>query len=919
MNPRHRLWLSFCAAALLALSRDLPGLEAFAQEPPIDDLLRLAPCSVCVLVGAGDGGVAARLAEGGRRVVHVLDSDEANVATARRLLAARGLQGFAAVETWTGSSLPYPENLVNLVVSLRDLPDAELLRVLAPGGAALVLRGGTWSTLRKNRPADFDDWTHWRHGADGNMVSGDRAVDVPTGLRWVAGPAQDAGGRKWYYDHILVSANGRNFYDYEDMILARDAYNGVVLWSREFKATTFKENGLPLPPNPTPKMKPGGRSSKVRPVAAGDRLYAAGEGKILVLDAATGKTSVELGETKDPRELLVDGGMLLLSDAAGIRAFSTSTLKLVWEQALEARRMVSEGDGLFILTRKQVIGLDRATGKVLWKTDDEDSELSLTCTAHAGYLVLEKSTLRDDPVGCGIKVYSTRSGELLWTKDYKPDMTHYREARAYFAQGLLWVPAEKEGLLGLEPKNGSERKQWSTRGKHCATPVATERFFLAPECEFTDLASGEQTRARMFKSACRQPFVPANGLLYTFPVQCECFPMLRGTMGLSSGKPGGLAEGPRLQKQGAEPAAPAILKPAEVDVEWPVYRRDAWRSGSTPSPLRRPDPRRSWETTVAVAPEGPLADEWKTNPFVKGILSAPVAAGGTVFVSVPDLHRVVALESKTGKQLWTFTAGGRLDGPPTIYQGLCLFGAHDGWVYCLQAVDGRPVWRFRAAPREDRILAYGQMESPWPVVSSVLVDRDVAYVAAGRHPTSDGGVRVLALRPRTGEVVWEKTIDNLDAITKWYGGTLPASKTKVGVDFEPVDMLVRDGEAVSMSRWKFEAHTGEMTLPLDSVTYAAPGGVPVPRGFWGYGIRQTKMVQPRPPAVFDGKKMRSGVIGDAAMVLSGGTLITVTAKGDLWVGEKLTTLGVEPVVDGLISAYGALYLSTQKGTVVCIE
>jgi hypothetical protein len=55
------------------------------------------------------------------------------------------------------------------------------------------------------------------------------------------------------------------------------------------------------------------------------------------------------------------------------------------------------------------------------------------------------------------------------------------------------------------------------------------------------------------------------------------------------------------------------------------------------------------------------------------------------------------------------------------------------------------------------------------------------------------------------------------------------------------------------------------------------------------------------------------------MILSGGTLVTVSAKGDLWVGEKLTTLGVEPVVDGLISAYGSLYLSTQKGTVLCIE
>jgi len=55
------------------------------------------------------------------------------------------------------------------------------------------------------------------------------------------------------------------------------------------------------------------------------------------------------------------------------------------------------------------------------------------------------------------------------------------------------------------------------------------------------------------------------------------------------------------------------------------------------------------------------------------------------------------------------------------------------------------------------------------------------------------------------------------------------------------------------------------------------------------------------------------------MILAGGTLITVTGKGDLRVGERLVILGVEPITDGLISAYGALYLSTQKGSVVCIE
>jgi outer membrane protein assembly factor BamB len=907
-----------CAAVWTVLASLPVGAFSLQEAAPVDELLRSTPSGLCVVVGAGDGSLVAKIAHGGRRLVHVLEADEAKIPAARALLDSRNLSGLATVEPWTGPGLPYPENLVNLLVGEAPVAEADVLRVLAPSGAGVVRRDGVWKTLRKSRPAEFGDWTHWRNGADGNMVSADLAVGVPTGLRWVAGPAQDAGGRKWYYDHILVSANGRNFYDYEDQIVARDAYNGVQLWSRTIKAHAFKESGLPLPPSPTPKMKLAGRTSKVRPVASVDRLYVATEGKVLALDAATGETVEEFAQTRDPREILLEGGLLIVSDATSIRTFEPASHKPVWEAALVARRIVAEGDFLLVVTATHVIGLDRATGKEKWRTEDADAALALTCTAHGDYLVLEKSTLRDDPVGCGIKVYAAKTGELLWTKDYSPDMTHYREARAYFAQGLLWLPIDKEGLIGLEPKNGSERKQWRTRGKHCATPVATERFFLAPECEFTDLADGTQSRSRMFKSACRQPFIPANGLLYTFPVQCECFPMLRGTMGLSSDKPIGSAVGRTKLEKGTAAAAPAAPLKLALD-EWPIYRHDIYRSGNTPAGLRRLDVQRAWERPIAALPEGTVASEWNSNPFVRGTITPPVAAGGMVFVAVPDLHRVVALEAKTGKTLWTYTAGGRLDGPPTLSEDLCLFGTHDGWVTCLRTSDGQLVWRLRAAPVESRIMAYGQLESPWPVVSSVLVDGGLAYVAAGRHPTADGGVRVLALRPRTGDIVWEKTIDNLDALKNWYGPTLPNSKVKTGVDFEPVDMLVRDGDKIAMSRWQFSPADGAFKLALNEVTYEGPGGLQVPRGLWGYGIRQTKMVQPKPPSAFSEKKMYTGVTGDAAMILAGGTVITITSKGDLRVGDGLVTLGVEPVYDGLVAAYGSLFLSTQKGTVICIE
>ena len=131
------------------------GEPSAAQEPPMDEALRAAPSGLCVLLGAGDATTAVRLAEGGRRLVHVLEADETKVALARTLLAARGLAGLASVESWSAEALPYPENLVNLLIGATAPADAELLRVLAPGGTALVRRNGAWTTLRKPRPAAF--------------------------------------------------------------------------------------------------------------------------------------------------------------------------------------------------------------------------------------------------------------------------------------------------------------------------------------------------------------------------------------------------------------------------------------------------------------------------------------------------------------------------------------------------------------------------------------------------------------------------------------------------------------------------------------------------------------------------------------------------------------------------------------------
>jgi outer membrane protein assembly factor BamB len=130
-----------------------------------------------------------------------------------------------------------------------------------------------------------------------------------------------------------------------------------------------------------------------------------------------------------------------------------------------------------------------------------------------------------------------------------------------------------------------------------------------------------------------------------------------------------------------------------------------------------------------------------------------VAAGDKVFVADAEAHTVFAVSATRGTVDWQFTANGRIDSPPTCYRGLVLFGSKDGRVYCVRASDGELVWQFLAAPADRRVAIDGQIESVWPVHGSVLVDRGLVYFTAGRSTYLDGGIRLYALRPSTGEIV----------------------------------------------------------------------------------------------------------------------------------------------------------------------
>jgi len=435
-------------------------------------------------------------------------------------------------------------------------------------------------------------------------------------------------------------------------------------------------------------------------------------------------------------------------------------------------------------------------------------------------------------------------------------MNHTRQARAMFLNGQYWIlhggkvnTTDKPNMVrepirisALDPLSGETQVTYPAGLTHCFPPVCTPEFMFTGELDMTDLKSGAVVANRITKANCSREngWVPANGLIYTTPKHCTCWPMLRGFVAMAPAPPlESPAKRPLDQIEFVLETGPATPDPEAQDAQphdWPLYRHDRWRSASTTSagPERlderwRVDLRTGAESADAVV--GPILHDWDENPVVKGPLSAPTIANGTAYVARPNAHELLAIDTASGAIRWRFTAGGRIDTPPAIHRGLCLFGSADGWVYALRADSGQTVWRMRAAPTDERIVAYGQVESPWPVPGAVLVMDGVAHFAAGRQPLADGGILVFAVDPMTGNRHWITRIDSVPQ-TGFYENS--------GLEFDPFDILHAEGDGLTMSRWVLTADGKGISVDKWNAfakLNTGGGDVWVPRGAWTYGAR----------------------------------------------------------------------------------
>ncbi|MFM2091871.1 MAG: hypothetical protein RLZZ127_2360 [Planctomycetota bacterium] len=788
-----RLMPALAAAALVAGEADPAQVRAAAGERP----------GLVVQIGAVDGSLAIALAKGGPVLASAIAADEAGADAVRAALLKAGVHGQATAMPMSKGRLPISDWLADVAVVEKAglVDDAELDRVVRPGGVVLTNAGGTLQRRVRVRPDTIDDWRMYNYNAAGTNASRDQLVGPTRGLRWMSGPQHGTtNGNLIAGEFLLVFADTTVARQRDTRLVMRNAFNGLVLWERT-------------------DIEPAGRYAVVMtperlyllPGARGNELPAG----VLVLDTATGKTVATFDQIPDLRGRL--------ASAADKKQAANELRNLVADANMI---MDDSGTCLLLTIGGEAVALDVRTGKRLWAAPaaTEGSRIAWPVIAD-GVAVLPEGVPSDTlnythwPVITvrRIRGFGLADGKERWSYAWPQGRTSGGLINAAAAKGRLAfnvrTPSERQpggglsgpvrfqGLLVLDAATGAER-YWGTQtpfldgkfGGHSGSriiavgdtlwnttlgevigaatidkpdtltvpaflhgrPVACTAFRGTQRFLFGGISAYPITGAvgprdpiaysGAARNACDVGAFPGNGLMYLTPNHCFCAPYLPGNTAFHAVAPGAVDDGERLLKG---PAGPA---PGPAADGWPTMLRDSartnWTSDALPKTLTQ-----VWTAKPAGdAPAPGVQSLWNAHFTAHGPVTGVSVAGGVAVLATSFRQAVVGYDPATGRERWRTPVDGRIDTQPTIAGGVVLAGTTNGYLYAFNRDTGALVWRFRAAPRRERILVDGGVESPWPVPGTVAVDGDTAIVVAGRHSEADGGMRWFLLDVASGAV-----------------------------------------------------------------------------------------------------------------------------------------------------------------------
>lgn len=756
------------------------------QSADISSILGTAEIDrgLCVQIGIDDNGeTISALAARNTFLVQGLAPTDEKVQAVRGMLQNAGLYGLAAIERREDfSALPYPENFINLLLVVPEIlgnnvpSDDEIKRVIVPEphGAALVRENGQWRKITKSRNAGMGDWTHYFHGPEQNSTSSDDIVQPKTSIKWISwfqhhgyGKSQTTGMRS---ESGLLIHEQKGYDRKEQALCGRDAFNGIKFWMHT-RLQASNKTRLPLVLNDGVLYTCYDEDGRDMPLMAFDAHT--GE----VIRTYSGAAIQEATSSTELMGLVFAHNTLYQTYEKSVHAIDPESGTVKWQhQETEGLRILwpatSAGhDKLYYVIVSDegswsrwpaailnaVVALDIETGDEVWRNTELAGKGVSNLIVHGDRLCF----FRTNGIGSGPKdvntdlgVLNADDGSVVWTKDYYAEAKEIRDGgdkdwvKTSFAfQPIIrgndfWVINQGEAWsydIGTGERKFAFRPQ--IPNQRCPRPVSTENFFIIGFGSWYKPESNTWYYQNVSRSDCGTPTLPANGMTYNTPNECTCFAQARGYAGFSSES----ISAPEPEADRLESGAGLSKRASSTNsVKGMSLRKStAAISMTAVSPIWSRDPIKSGHY---------IKDMWYNTDVIPYPETEPVTVNNATYVAVVNEHRLEARDGENVK--WSFVAGGRISRAPAVENGSVLFGSHDGWVYCLDENDGALKWRFRAAPKDRKIMAYGQLESAWPVYGVVMHNGLVA-VSAGRHPELDGGIYFYGLNPDDGTVSWK--------------------------------------------------------------------------------------------------------------------------------------------------------------------
>ena len=801
----------------------LLATSASAQPERAEAILKETDVTggLVVHLGCGDGRLTAALRTRDSLLVHGLDRDEAKVAEARAYLQAAGLHGRVTVDRLVGDRLPVTDNLARLVVAndLGSVPMADVLRVLAPGGAAWI--GG--KVTRKPANPQLDEWTHYFYDASGNAVSKDVVVGPPKALQWFAGPTSERSHNWTTSTDGFISAGGRVFYLRDEgpisvmphkaagmnwasaraaaaapmpekwALIGRDAFSGVSLWKRPlsgFGQFQFEDVG---PSQPTLWNTWASPLQLHRRVAAqGDRVFTtlAYRGGLTALDAATGQTVWEYKPHGFVDEIICDGARLFLRVRGNIPA---KLDKPIGRDTKFGGKYGPERFTPYIDEQppEKVAAVDAATGREIWNADAPRVTTESLCALGGKVCYFDMTAVVCRDAATGRELWRSQQPKLVFGSSYARsgnagNLFLWQDKAFFNAKGTVCLSLTDGKEIWRQPRLGYSGGFGHPTGLRVIGGVLYtdngSRYDASTGSDLRPLTSETAmggTHGRCHRGVATTRFLCGTRFGIEF-YDLEARKMVSDDRWLRSACALGYIPANGLLYHTPDPCACWLgarirgfhamgpLPPA-VDYDT-VNEPERLEKGPANSenlkseirnpkgsdwPVYRHDIARSGQATTALGVD--LKQFWSTD--LGGKLTPPVVTSGRVYVSRHDANEIVCLDAGSGEVRWRSGTPSYVDSPPTVVGGRLLFGCADGKVYCLNATDGVLAWRFRVAPAEMMIVDDTRVASKWPVHGSVLAKDGIAYCTAGRSSYLDGGIQVVKLDVATGKLLGHARLD----------------------------------------------------------------------------------------------------------------------------------------------------------------